>query len=111
MLKIIDDVIHRAVTVQSDKIYYELMVKKEKKKGDNITAEWYTSRIGANALELAFLEQLAEKCGALNNYYAEMEKGKIRAYVFNFGLIDIDDKKTQKEWREKIDKYYAKGVA
>lgn len=108
---IMNDIINASVSVQSEKIYNELMKKRSEKKGDKVTAAWYEGKIAGQAMELAFLERVADCYGGAMNYYAAMEKGKIRSYVLNFGLLDIDDKKTQKEWQDKIDKYYAKGVA
>lgn len=107
-MKIIDDVIRRAVVVQSDKMYNDLMREKAKKEGDKITAEWYSSKIGAQMQELLFLERLADKCGALGNYYSEMMSGKIRFYRDYIGMVD---KETRRVWQNQIDNYYKKAVA
>lgn len=109
MLKIMDDVIRRAVVVQGDKMYNDLMRDKARKKGDKVTAEWYTAKIGAQLQELLFLEQLAEKCGALNNYYSEMRAGEIRFYSFYIGMVE--DEVMRKIWQNRIDEYYKKSVA
>ena len=109
MLKIMNDVISRAVVVQSDKMYNELMRDKARKKGDKVTAEWYHAKIGAQIQELLFLEQLAEKCEALHNYYSEMRAGEVRFYSFYIGMLD--DKVMRKIWQNRIDEYHKKGAA